>query len=188
MPAHRRGIGYVFQEGRLFPHLSVATNLEYGRWMRGKARDAAATARVVDLLGIGHILARRPGALSGGERQRVAIGRALLMEPRLLLLDEPLASLDAARKREILPYLVRLRDESRIPMIYVSHHAPELKRIATAVVLLDGGRVAATGGVDLLDTATAELIGLVGAPRPGASGYCRLVSSAQDAMRAVDES
>jgi molybdate transport system ATP-binding protein len=159
VPAHRRGIGYVFQEGRLFPHLSVATNLEYGRWMRGKAGDAAATARVVDLLGIGHILARRPGALSGGERQRVAIGRALLMEPRLLLLDEPLASLDAARKREILPYLVRLRDEGGIPMIYVSHHAPELKRIATAVVLLDAGRVAATGGVDLLDTATAELIG-----------------------------
>src|SRR5262245_5684526 len=99
LPAHRRGIGYVFQEGRLFPHLSVAANLEYGRWMRGKARDAAATARVVELLGIGHILARRPGALSGGERQRVAIGRALLMEPRLLLLDEPLASLDGARKR-----------------------------------------------------------------------------------------
>jgi len=81
VPAHRRGIGYVFQEGRLFPHLNVATNIDYGRWMCGRARDAAATARVVDLLGIGHILARRPGALSGGERQRVAIGRALLMEP-----------------------------------------------------------------------------------------------------------
>ena len=111
VPAHRRGIGYVFQEGRLFPHLSVAANLDYGRWMRARPRDRAATARIVDLLGIGHLLERRPGTLSGGERQRVAIGRALLMDPRLLLLDEPLASLDAARKREILPYLVRLRDE-----------------------------------------------------------------------------
>jgi molybdate transport system ATP-binding protein len=159
VPAHRRGIGYVFQEGRLFPHLNVATNLDYGRWMCGKGRDAAATARVVDLLGIGHILTRRPGTLSGGERQRVAIGRALLMEPRLLLLDEPLASLDAARKREILPYLVRLRDEGGIPMIYVSHHAPEVKRIATSVVLLEDGRVAATGGIEVLDAATAELMG-----------------------------
>jgi molybdate transport system ATP-binding protein len=158
VPAHRRGIGYVFQEGRLFPHLNVATNLDYGRWMCGRARDAAATTRVVDLLGIGHLLTRRPGTLSGGERQRVAIGRALLMGPRLLLLDEPLASLDAARKREILPYLVRLRDEGGIPMIYVSHHAPELKRIATSVVLLEDGRVAATGGIEVLDAATAELM------------------------------
>ena len=158
VPAHRRDIGYVFQEGRLFPHMSVATNLDYGRWMRGRPAEPAATARVVDLLGIGHLLERRPGALSGGERQRVAIGRALLMQPRLLLLDEPLASLDAARKREILPYLVRLRDEGGIPMIYVSHHAPELKRIATSVVLLDGGRVAATGGVEVLDATTADLM------------------------------
>jgi molybdate transport system ATP-binding protein len=158
VPAHRRDIGYVFQEGRLFPHMNVATNLDYGRWMRGRQRDPAATARVVDLLGIGHLLKRRPGALSGGERQRVAIGRALLMQPRLLLLDEPLASLDAARMREILPYLVRLRDEGGIPMIYVSHHAPELRRIATAVVLLDGGRVAACGGLDVLATATADLM------------------------------
>jgi len=158
VPAHRRDIGYVFQEGRLFPHMSVATNLDYGRWMRGRPAEPAATARVVDLLGIGHLLERRPAALSGGERQRVAIGRALLMQPRLLLLDEPLASLDAARKREILPYLVRLRDEGGIPMIYVSHHAPELKRIATSVVLLDGGRVAATGGVEVLDATTADLM------------------------------
>jgi len=158
LPAHRRDIGYVFQEGRLFPHMNVATNLDYGRWMRGRPADPAATARVVDLLGIGHLLKRRPGALSGGERQRVAIGRALLMQPKLLLLDEPLASLDAARKREILPYLVRLRDEGGIPMIYVSHHAPELKRIATSVVLLDAGRVAATGGVEVLDATTADLM------------------------------
>jgi molybdate transport system ATP-binding protein len=156
VPAHRRRIGYVFQEGRLFPHLSVAGNLDYGRRMCGLARDGAEMARIVNLLNIGHLLDRRPGKLSGGERQRVAFGRALLMRPRLLLLDEPLASLDAARKREILPYLQKLRDE--VPMVYVSHHAPELKRIATSVVLLESGRVVATGGIDVLDAATAELM------------------------------
>jgi molybdate transport system ATP-binding protein len=158
VPPERRGIGYVFQEGRLFPHLNVAANLDYGRWMCARPRDAAANRRVVDLLGIGHLLARRPGALSGGERQRVAIGRALLMDPQLLLLDEPLASLDAAKKREILPYLVRLRDESAVPMIYVSHQAAEIRRIATSVVLIDGGRVSACGGLDLLDAAAADML------------------------------
>jgi molybdate transport system ATP-binding protein len=158
VPTHRRHIGYVFQEGRLFPHLDVAANLDYGRRMRGLARDATEFKRIVDLLDIGHLLARRPGKLSGGERQRVAIGRALLMRPRLLLLDEPLASLDAARKREILPYLVRLRDDGGVPMIYVSHHAPELKRIAISVVLLDAGRVVATGGLETLDAATSDLL------------------------------
>ena len=119
------------------PH--VAQNLDYGRRMSGaRARCRASIERIVDLLDIGHLLDRRPGKLSGGERQRVAIGRALLMRPRLLLLDEPLASLDAARKREILPYLERLRDEAGVPMVYVSHHAGELRRIATTVVRLDG--------------------------------------------------
>jgi molybdate transport system ATP-binding protein len=151
VPAHRRRIGYVFQEGRLFPHLTVAANLDYGRRMNALAHDRTETARTVNLLDIGHLLDRRPGKLSGGERQRVAVGRALLMRPRLLLLDEPLASLDAARKREILPYLVRLRDEAGVPMVYVSHHADELRRIATHVVRLDAGRVAAVGGKDLLD-------------------------------------
>ena len=123
VPPHRRRIGYVFQDGRLFPHLSVAQNLDYGRWMRGLPRDDAAHERVVGMLGIEHLLKRRTGALSGGERQRIAMGRALLTQPRLLLLDEPLASLDAARKAEILPYLERLRDEAKIPMVYVSHQA-----------------------------------------------------------------
>ena len=150
VPAHRRRIGYVFQEGRLFPHMSVRRNLDYGRWMSGHARDAAATGRIVDLLDIGHLLDRRPGKLSGGERQRVAIGRALLMQPRLLLLDEPLASLDTGRKDDILPYLLRLRDDEKVPMLYVSHDAPELKRIATAVVRIDAGRVVAQGGPELL--------------------------------------
>ncbi len=147
----RRRVGMVFQDGRLFPHLSVRRNLDYGRWMSGHADDPAAFTRVVDMLDIGHLLGRRPGKLSGGERQRLAIGRALLMRPRLLLLDEPLASLDARRKEEILPYLERLRDEAKVPMIYVSHDAVEVKRIATRVVRIDNGRVAAAGGTDLLN-------------------------------------
>ncbi len=159
VPAHRRRIGYVFQDGRLFPHLSVAANLDYGRRMNGLARDPAEAERIIGLLDIGHLLDRRPGKLSGGERQRVAVGRALLLRPRLLLLDEPLAALDAARKREILPYLERLRDETRVPMVYVSHHAAELKRIATSVVLLDGGRVTASGGLEALNqAATLDLM------------------------------
>jgi molybdate transport system ATP-binding protein len=150
VPAHRRRIGYVFQEGRLFPHFSVAHNLGYGRWMNGLPFDAAEQERVVHLLDIAHLLHRRPGKLSGGERQRVAIGRALLMRPQLLLLDEPLASLDAARKAEILPYLERLRDESGVPMVYVSHQSDEVRRIAETVVRIDNGKVMATGGVELL--------------------------------------
>jgi len=146
----RRRIGYVFQEGRLFPHLSIKHNLDYGRWMGGHPADPAAFAHAVELLDIGHLLDRRPGKLSGGERQRVAVGRALLMRPRLLLLDEPLASLDSARKADILPYLERLRDEARVPMIYVSHDAAEVTRIATRVVRIEGGKVAATGGAELL--------------------------------------
>jgi molybdate transport system ATP-binding protein len=146
----RRRIGYVFQEGRLFPHLSVRHNLDYGRWMNGHADDPATFGHVVELLNIGPLLDRRPGKLSGGERQRVAVGRALLMRPRLLLLDEPLASLDAARKADIMPYLERLRDEANVPIIYVSHDAAEVKRIATRVVRMDGGKVTAAGGAEVL--------------------------------------
>jgi molybdate transport system ATP-binding protein len=150
LPPHRRRIGYVFQEGRLFPHLSVRQNLDYGRRMSGQPRDPAEFERIASLLGIRHLLHRRPRMLSGGERQRVAIGRALLMQPRLLLLDEPLASLDAGHKGEILPYLMRLRDEAAVPMVYVSHSAGELRQIATSVVRLDQGRVVAVGGLELL--------------------------------------
>jgi len=158
VPPLRRRIGYVFQEDRLFPHLTVRRNLDYGRYMNGLPRDEAGMMRVVDLLDIGALLDRRPGRLSGGERQRIAIGRALLTHPRLLLLDEPLASLDAGRKREILPYLVRLRDEAKVPMLYVSHQFREVKRIATEVVRLDDGRVAAQGGLDLLDASVADML------------------------------
>jgi molybdate transport system ATP-binding protein len=158
LPPHRRRIGYIFQEGRLFPHLSVEHNLDYGRRMCGLPPDGAQMARIVSLLDIGNLIERRPGKLSGGERQRIAIGRALLMRPRLLLLDEPLASLDVARKREILPYLERLRDEVGVPMVYVSHHAAELRRIASSVVRLKSGRVEAGGGTELLDAADADAV------------------------------
>ncbi len=158
VPVHKRRVGYVFQEGRLFPHLTIASNLDYGRRMNGLPADAAATQQIVGLLDIGHLLTRRPRNLSGGERQRVAIGRALLMQPRLLLLDEPLASLDTARKREVLPYLERLRDEMKVPMVYVSHHAGELRRIATQVVRMEDGRVTARGGMELLDRADTDAL------------------------------
>jgi molybdate transport system ATP-binding protein len=150
VPVHHRRIGYVFQDGRLFPHLSVHKNLGYGRWMNGIPHNEAQFRHIIALLELDHLLDRRPGALSGGERQRVALGRALLMQPRLLLLDEPMASLDAARKAEILPYFERLRDEARVPMLYVSHDAAEVKRIASHVVRIDTGRVTAQGGVELL--------------------------------------
>ncbi len=156
VPPHRRRIGYVFQDGRLFPHLSVRQNLDYGRRMSGLARDAGEFERIATLLDIRPLLDRRPGKLSGGERQRVAVGRALLMRPLLLLLDEPLASLDAGHKAEILPYLVRLRDDAGIPMIYVSHTSAELRRIATTVVRLDAGRVVASGGIELLKAAEVD--------------------------------
>lgn len=155
VPAHRRRIGYVFQDARLFPHLDVRQNLDYGRRMNRLTDDAAARARITDLLDIGGLMDRRPGKLSGGERQRVALGRALLARPRLLLLDEPLGSLDEERKVEILPYLVRLRDEASIPMVYVSHDAGEMRQLATQVVMLKRGRVTAFGGAEVLPAAAS---------------------------------
>jgi molybdate transport system ATP-binding protein len=148
--AHRRRIGYVFQDARLFPHFDVRKNLDYGRRMNGLAPDPTQQARVIDLLNIGHLLDRRIGALSGGERQRVALGRALLARPKLLLLDEPLGALDQERKAEILPYLTRLRDEVGIPMVYVSHDPDELRLLASQVAVLKGGRIVAFGGTEVL--------------------------------------
>ncbi|MDK1386116.1 molybdenum ABC transporter ATP-binding protein [Sinorhizobium sp. 8-89] len=144
-PIHRRRFGYVFQEARLFPHMSVRKNLAYGRWFAGAEESASQFGRVVEMLGIGHLLDRRPSTLSGGERQRVAVGRALLASPRLLLMDEPLAALDEARKAEILPYLERLRDETRIPIVYVSHSVAEVARLAERVIMIENGRVKASG-------------------------------------------
>jgi molybdate transport system ATP-binding protein len=168
MPAHRRRIGYVFQDARLFPHLTVRHNLLFGRWFAARRGDVApGFDDIVDLLALVPLLARRPGRLSGGEKQRVAIGRALLAHPRLLLMDEPLASLDSARKDEILPYLERLRDYSRVPIVYVSHAAAEVARIATTVVVLADGRVRAAGSVsDILGR--AGLSDLVGDAEAGA--------------------
>jgi molybdate transport system ATP-binding protein len=145
VPTWRRRIGYVFQEGRLFPHLTVRQNLMFGRWFRPTGERTVQLEKVLDLLGIGHLLQRRPGALSGGEKQRVAIGRALLSSPRLLLMDEPLAALDEARKAEILPYIEKLRDEADIPIVYVSHSLAEVSRLAHTIVVLRGGRVVAVG-------------------------------------------
>jgi molybdate transport system ATP-binding protein len=156
VPVHRRRIGYVFQDARLFPHLDVRGNLDYGRRMNRLAEDSALWNRVTDLLDIGHLLDRRPGRLSGGERQRVALGRALLSQPRLLLLDEPLGSLDEERKEEILPYLVRLRDEAGIPMVYVSHDASEMRQLASQIVMLQRGRVTAFGGAEVLPAMPAR--------------------------------
>ena len=145
VPAHRRRIGYVFQDGRLFPHLTVRQNLAYGRLFARRTDAWADLPRIVDLLGIGHLLDRRPARLSGGERSRVAIGRALAASPGLMLMDEPLAALDEARKAEILPYVERLRDEVGIPIVYVSHAIAEVAQLATDIVVLSGGRVAASG-------------------------------------------
>jgi molybdate transport system ATP-binding protein len=147
---HRRRIGYVFQDARLFPHLDVRQNLDYGRRMNRLALDRSNLTRIIDLLDIGNLLDRRPGKLSGGERQRVALGRALLAQPRLLLLDEPLGSLDEERKAEILPYLIRLRDETGVPMVYVSHDVSEMRQLASQIVMLKRGRVTAFGGVEVL--------------------------------------
>ncbi len=157
VPAHRRRIGYVFQDSRLFPHLSVRRNLLYGRWFaRGEGGAAADLGAVVGLLGIGHLLERNPESLSGGEKQRVAIGRALLARPRLLLMDEPLASLDESRRAEILPYIERLRDEAGVPILYVSHSVAEVARLATTVVIMTEGRATAVGPVqDILPLADA---------------------------------
>lgn len=145
VPAHRRRFGYVFQEARLFPHLTVRQNLNYGRWFSPKGARTENPDRVVDLLGIAGLLDRQPANLSGGEKQRVAIGRALLASPRLLLMDEPLAALDEERKAEILPYLERLRDEVGIPIVYVSHSVAEVARLADRVVLMADGRIEAIG-------------------------------------------
>ena len=150
VPMHKRRIGMVFQDARLFPHMSVAGNLRYGRWFTPAAERYADIDAVVDLLGIGPLLDRRPAKLSGGEKQRVAIGRALLASPKLLLMDEPLASLDDARKAEILPYIERLRDETKIPIVYVSHSIAEVARLASDVVVLAQGKVAAAGPTEAI--------------------------------------
>ncbi len=145
VPPHRRALGVVFQEASLFPHLSVRGNMEFGQKRASTATNGFALPEIAELLGIDHLLDRAPAQLSGGERQRVAIARALLAAPRILLMDEPLAALDLMRKLEILPYLERLHRELAIPVIYVSHSPDEVARLADHLVLLDEGRVVASG-------------------------------------------
>ena len=166
LPTHQRRIGYVFQDARLFPHLRVRQNLIFGRWF-GKcdASEGPSLDEVAELLGLTPLLDRKPEALSGGEKQRVAIGRALLAHPRLLLMDEPLAALDEARKREILPYIERLRDHARLPIIYVSHSVTEVARLATTMVVLDEGAVQAHGPIDTL-MRRSELVTRAGLAEP----------------------
>ncbi len=161
VPVHKRRIGYVFQDARLFPHLTVQQNLRFGGWFSSSRVSPGAFGDVVDLLGISGLMDRRPGHLSGGEKQRVAIGRALLSQPKLLLMDEPLAALDEARKAEILPYIERLRDELAIPILYVSHSVGEVARIATTIVALSEGRVHRCGpaGALLADPASFPILG-----------------------------
>lgn len=146
LPPHRRPIGYVFQDSCLFPHQTVLGNLRYGM-KRGASKEPINLEKVIHLLGIGDLLERKPGSLSGGERQRVGFARALAVGPRLLLLDEPLAALDLNRKREILPYLERMRDELDIPMIYVSHSHEEVARLADHLVILEAGKTVAAGSL-----------------------------------------
>lgn len=188
LPPHRRRVGYVFQDARLFPHLNVRQNLLYGDWFARRAGLAGAGAgfdQVVDLLGVEALLERRPGALSGGEKQRIAIGRALLARPRLLLADEPLASLDAPRKAEILPYFERLRDELALPILYVTHSAPEAARLASTVVALRAGRVLAAGPTAAV-FADPSVAAELGVREAGAILSGRLVERGADGLVAIE--
>ncbi|MFA3920893.1 molybdenum ABC transporter ATP-binding protein [Ruegeria hyattellae] len=162
LPVHKRRLGCVFQDGRLFPHLSVEQNLVYGLKFAAAGSTGPTLHEVAEMLGIPALLSRRPAALSGGEKQRVAIGRALLSRPRMLVMDEPLAALDEARKQDILPYLERLRDETDIPILYVSHSVSEVARLATTVVMMNKGSVSRFGPAEevLSDPANVRQLGL----------------------------
>lgn len=148
----KRRIGYIFQDGKLFPHLTVRSNLEYGMKLIPTKDRRIGFREVVGLLGLEGLLTRRPGKLSGGEKQRVAIGRALLTSPRLLLMDEPLASLDSSRKNDLLPFIKGLRDQYQIPVIYVTHSLEEIFTVADSVVVMEAGHVKSSGNLDLLHT------------------------------------
>lgn len=183
LPPHRRRVGYVFQDARLFPHLTVAQNLAYGA--RVRRLPLTGLDRIVSLLGIGALLDRRPGSMSGGEKSRVAIGRALLSGPRILLMDEPFAALDEARKAEILPYVEALRDEMGLPILYVSHSLPEVARLATTIAVIDAGRLVAFGPAAkvLSDPETAPLMGLAEA---GAILTARIAAHEADGLTRLE--
>lgn len=179
LPVHKRRLGYVFQDSRLFPHLNVRDNLCYAARVSG--RGSQSPDHVADLLGIGHLLDRRTHALSGGEAQRVAIGRALLSEPDMLLMDEPLASLDEPRKAEILPYLETLRRETGLSILYVTHNMAEVARLATHIVLIDQGRVARSGAPEDLLT-DPDMVRLLGIRDAGAVLSATVVAPPEDGL------
>lgn len=181
LPPHLRRVGYVFQDGRLFPHLTVRGNLLYG------ARDDARLPEIAGLLDIAALLDRRPRALSGGEKQRVALGRALLMNPEILLLDEPLTGLDAARKKQILPYLERLRSEMQFPILYVTHAIEEVARLADTTILLGNGRILASGPTAeiLSDPGNVRALGIRDA---GAVLTARVVTHHRDGLSELQTS
>ena len=183
LPLHRRRVGYVFQDGRLFPHLTVAENLSYGP--RVRRLPLTDLDRIVELLGIGALLQRRPAALSGGEKSRVAIGRALLSGPRILLMDEPFAALDEARKVDILPYVEALRDSFNLPIRYVSHALPEVARLATTIAVIEAGRLVAVGSATdvLSDPALAPRMGLADA---GAILTARITAHEADGLTRLE--
>lgn len=184
LPARKRGLGYIFQDHRLFPHLSVADNLRYGARFAAPGGAVLPEARVVEMLGIGGLMARMPAALSGGEKARVAIGRALLARPRLILADEPLAALDDRRKGEILPYFERLAGEVEVPILYVSHAAGEVARLATTVVALAEGRVQRAGPA--LDVLSDPMVTPAGIRAAGAVIEARLVAQHEDGLSELD--
>ncbi len=180
LPPHRRGVGYVFQDTRLFPHLSVRGNLDYAV-RRAGGLDGPTLEEVIEALDLGALLSRRPAQISGGETQRVAIGRALLTAPKILLMDEPLAALDEVRKAEILPYLERLCDQSRVPIIYVSHQVAEVARLAQHMVVLRHGRVLRAGGaIEVLSDPDA--VPMVGPREAGAVVEARIVAQHADGL------
>ena len=145
VPPHRRRVGYVFQDAQLFPHLTVAQNIKFGQWFRRHEQSALPVDTVIDVLGIGNILKRRPATLSGGERHRVALARALLSSPQILLMDEPLAGLDDARRQETMGLIERVRDEFAVPIVFVTHNVDEVRRLASRVARIVDGRVTAIG-------------------------------------------
>lgn len=186
MPVHKRRLGYVFQEGRLFPHLTVRQNLLYGRWFAAPEAGIG-FEHVIAMLGIEALLDRRPGGLSGGEKQRVAIGRALLANPKLLLMDEPLAALDEERKADILPFLERLREESSVPVLYVSHSMEEVARLATTLVLMEAGRVIGAGpAADVLSD--PDSVPALGVRSAGASLHATVTAQEDDGLTRLETS
>lgn len=186
LPAHKRRIGTVFQDARLFPHLTVAQNLDYGRWFaRHHPAGGVSRAHVIDLLGIGHLMSRRPAHLSGGERQRVALGRAILSNPRALVMDEPLAALDEPRKAEILPLLERLRDEMTLPVLYISHSLSEVARLADRIVVIDNGRIQGSGSVQQV-LSDAKLAPGLGLREAGAVLTVRVAGQDADGLTRLD--